>query len=124
MEQIREWGWRRERSEVPESLGARRADRFVEHHALDLERGLRAQAAVGKGVDHSREQPARAHRQLVAVDVDVVDDHVRGAGPIGRRDECREVGALVDVAERVAPPLVPPRQERCAAHVVTEREYQ
>ena len=57
VEQVRERSRRRERREVPEALGARRLERVVEHHALDLERRLRPQTAFGETVDHAGEQP-------------------------------------------------------------------
>jgi signal transduction histidine kinase len=41
---------------------------------------------------------------------------------VGRGDESRQIGPLVEVAERLTTPVVPPHQERRAADVIAEHE--
>ena len=76
----------------------------------------------GEPIGDAAQLRAWAHRHGVAVEVDDVADDVGGAGPVGRGDQRRQIGPLMEVAERLATPVVPPREERRAADVVTEHE--
>ena len=120
--QVAERRWMRHRGEPTHLLGPGLRIGLSEQHDLDLEGRLRCKSVARQSLRDFAQLRPRTNGNRFAIEIDDVTDDVGGSGSVGRRDERGQVGALMEIPEGLATPVVPPDQERRAADVVAEHE--